>query len=130
MVVTRLRRKLQIRKQPHSNTVTGKCLSLKRGADTPIMKEAEVRQSEIFSTALKDGSKSVDLRGRHSVDGKENLLPVQKKAQDAEMVIIGATLLMQYALVRTSTFAAISMKAFIQLHFLTWPISLIVLAVC
>src|SRR4030066_299039 len=99
MVVIRLRRKLQIRKPPYLNTVMGKCLSLKPGADTPIMKEAEVRKSEIFSTALKDGSKLVDLHGKHSVDGKENLLPVQKKAEEAEMVIIGVILLMQYALV-------------------------------
>ncbi len=130
MAVIRLRRKLQIRKPPYLNTVMGKCLSLKPGADIPIMKEAEVGKSEIFSTALKDGSKLVDLHGKHSVDGKENLLPVKKKAEEAEMVIIGAILSMQYALVRTRSFTAISMKAFIQLHFLTWPISLIVLAVC
>ena len=130
MAVIRLRRKLRIRKPPHLNTGMGKCLSLKPVADTPIMKEARARQSEIFFTALKDGSKLVDLHGKLSADGKENLLPVQKKVEEAEMEIIGPILLMQYALVRTRTFTAISMKASIQLHFLTWPTSLVVLAVC
>src|SRR4030042_3018358 len=99
MAVIRLHRKLQIRKPPYLNTVMGKCLSLKPVADTPIMKEAKVRKSEIFSTALKDGSKLVDLHGKHSVDGKENLLPAQKKAQKAEVVIIGVILLIQSVLV-------------------------------
>ncbi len=96
----------------------------------PITKEAKARKSEIFSTALKDGSKSEALHGKHSAGGKENLLPVQKKAQKAGVAIIGPILSMQYALERTRTFTAIPTKAFIRLHFLIWPIFLIVLAVC
>ncbi len=84
-------------------------------------------ETEISSTALKDGSKSVDLHGKHSVDGKESLLPVQRKAE-AERAIIGAISLRQYALVKTRTSTAISVKAFIQPRFLIWPTSLIVLA--
>ena len=44
--------------------------------------------------------------------------------------IIGAISLMLCALVRTRTFTVTSVRAFIQRHYLTWPISLIVWAAC
>src|SRR5450759_477001 len=92
MAMIKTTRKLQILKQLYSNTLMEQSLSWKPAIDTQMQKEATISLTEISFMELM-GTWNIQADGKHSAQGKNNLLQVRelekvKLRQDVEEGVI------------------------------------------
>src|SRR5690606_28481908 len=118
-------------KHLYSNTKTGRCLSLKRGAGIQTANQALISVSEIFFTEPKDilswmavpgklfaEEKKIPLQAPGTPTPKNRLIQGHRPVAPSTMPI----LLMPYAQAIMMTCTAISTKASFHHRFLCWPI--------